>query len=263
VVFAARFAVPQFLNRWVYTNIQFVKVTFDHDGYRGTETMAVNHITRQTYPRLLAGLRKFRDEVYPKRRQIYEKAAREPQQPHALLITCSDSRIDPELLTQSGPGEIFVTRNVGNLVPVYGDRQSAVSAVIEYAVAGLCVDDIVICGHTDCGAMKALLDRETLKGFPATRTWLGNAEAALTAIRSPGSPAEDANTLLQLIEENVLLQITHLKTHPFVAARLAEGTLSVHGWVYDIGQGDVRLYDPVPGQFVSIDATRATLTVEA
>ena len=95
--------------------------------------MAVNHITRQTYPRLLAGLRKFRDEVYPKRRQIYEKAAREPQQPHALLITCSDSRIDPELITQSGPGEIFVTRNVGNLVPVYGDRQSAVSAVIEYS----------------------------------------------------------------------------------------------------------------------------------
>jgi carbonic anhydrase len=216
--------------------------------------MTLDYIARQTYQSLLDGLRQFRHGIYPSRRHVYEKAAREPQQPHALVITCSDSRIDPELITQSGPGEIFVTRNVGNLVPIYGVGEGAASAVIEYAVAALGVDDIVVCGHTDCGAMKGLLHRETLAAYPATNAWLHNADDAMLAVCSRQNPVEGANGLVQLIEENVLLQMTHLKTHPSVAERLVQGTLSIHGWVYDIGHGDVRVYDPAPGRFISIDA---------
>src|SRR5436305_23858 len=107
--------------------------------------------------RLLDGVRRFRHEIYPSRREVYKEAARRPQRPHTLFITCADSRIDPELITQSGTGEIFVTRNIGNLVPPYGEMLGGVSAVIEYAVAALRVDHVVICGHTDCGAMKASL----------------------------------------------------------------------------------------------------------
>src|SRR4051794_36399317 len=110
--------------------------------------------------RLLEGVRKFRRDVYAKNRETYERVAREPQSPDTLFITCADSRIDPELLTQSGPGDIFVTRNIGNLVPAYGQMMGGVSAVIEYATVVLGVHQIVVCGHTDCGAIKALLKRE-------------------------------------------------------------------------------------------------------
>ena len=201
--------------------------------------------------RLLEGVRSFRREVYPRRRDVYEKAARTPQRPDTLFVTCADSRIDPELITQSGPGEIFVTRNVGNLVPAYGEMLGGVSAVIEYAVAALDVSHVVVCGHTDCGAMKALLHPEQAKQLPTVEAWLRNAEAARRVVDAHG-PAADGDLLNALIEENVRLQMTHLRTHPSVAGRLAEGRLTVHGWVYDIGQGDVRIHDAESDRFVSI-----------
>jgi carbonic anhydrase len=213
----------------------------------------MSRATMQTYARLLAGLRRFRYEIFPSRRDVYEKAAREPQRPHALIVTCSDSRIDPELITQSGPGEIFVARNIGNLVPPYGQKGDPVAAVIEFAVASLGVEEIVVCGHTDCGAMKGLLDSDTLAASPATAEWLRYAEAALSTVRCRDATLQEPCTLCELIEENVLLQITHLKTHPSVAGGLARDALSIHGWVYDIGRGDVLVYDPVPGRFLSID----------
>ena len=101
------------------------------------------------------GIRRFQEEIYPERRDTYIKAASEPQRPHTLIITCADSRIDPEAVTQAGPGEVFVTRNIGNMVPAYGEMLGGVSAVIEYAVTALKVRHVVICGHSDCGAMKA------------------------------------------------------------------------------------------------------------
>jgi carbonic anhydrase len=108
--------------------------------------------------RLLDGVRRFQLDVFPERQAAYERLMREGQKPHSLFITCADSRIDPELLTQSEPGEIFVSRNIGNLVPAYGEMLGGISAVIEYAVTALDVDQVVICGHSDCGAMRALLD---------------------------------------------------------------------------------------------------------
>jgi carbonic anhydrase len=205
------------------------------------------------WQRMLDGVRSFRREVFPAHRALYETVASEGQKPHTLLITCADSRIDPELLTSSGPGEIFVTRNIGNLVPAYGEMLGGVSAVIEFAVSGLGVRHIVVCGHADCGAMKGLLRPESVESMPTVRQWLRNAAAALSIVqaRDAGSPPDVF--MEQLIETNVLLQLDHLRTHPSVAGQMARGALTLHGWVYEIGTGIVRMYDPALGRFEPIN----------
>lgn len=202
---------------------------------------------------LLLGIKKFRNEVYPKQKEAYQQLAREGQKPHTLFITCADSRIDPEGLTQSGPGEIFVSRNIGNIVPAYGEMLGATSAVVEYAVVALQVSHIVICGHTDCGAMKGLLHPDKVEGVPTVKKWLRNGDAALSVVRA-GEPPEDEHALVdQLIEQNVLLQMNHLRTHPSVSGRLAQRNLEISGWVYDIAQGTVRIHDEEQGKFLPFE----------
>jgi len=192
--------------------------------------------------KLKDGVIRFQTSVYPSQAAKYEKAASEPQRPEALFITCADSRIDPELITQSGPGEIFVTRNVGNLVPAYGEMLGGVSAVIEYAVSALKVKHVVICGHSDCGAMKALLNPSSLDSMSTVKSWMRNAEAALSVATSIGKEADDfPKKLSTLTEENVLLQLQHLRTHPSVAGAIAREELTLSGWVYEIGSGQVRI----------------------
>ena len=199
--------------------------------------------------RLLAGVRRFQQEVYPQRQAVYQQVMREGQKPHTLFITCADSRIDPELITQSGPGEIFVSRNIGNLVPAYGDAIGGVSAIIEYAVDGLQVCHIVVCGHTGCGAMIGLLHPNKVEQLPLVKSWLRHGDAALRVVCSRNSGASEASTLAELIEQNVLLQLHHLRTHPSVAGRLAQGSLALSGWVYDIGSGTMRVYSESHGEF--------------
>jgi carbonic anhydrase len=191
---------------------------------------------------LKAGIRRFRREVYPAHAEMYVKAVSEPQHPSTLLVTCADSRIDLEMLTQSQPGELFVARNVGNMVPAYGEMLGGVSAVVEYAVTVLQVKHVVVCGHTDCGAMKALLKPESLDTMPTVKSWLTNAQAALSVANSLGKPDETpTERLKRLTEENVLLQMQHLRTHPSVAGAMAREELTISGWVYDIGTGEVRI----------------------
>ena len=191
---------------------------------------------------LKAGIRKFRTEIYPENEATYLKAVSGPQSPHALFITCADSRIDPELITQSRPGDLFVTRNVGNLVPAYGEMMGGVSAVIEYAVSALKVQHVVVCGHSDCGAMKGLLNPESLEKMPTVKSWLKNAHAALSVASSLADPDEKPGDLIRrLTQENVLLQLQHLRTHPSVAGAMAREALTISGWVYDIGMGEVRI----------------------
>jgi carbonic anhydrase len=202
---------------------------------------------------LLAGVRKFRREVYPGQKEMYEQVMREPQSPHTLVVTCADSRIDPEMLTQSNPGEIFVTRNIGNLVPAYGQMPGGISAVVEYAVTALDVSQVVICGHEDCGAMKGLLQPDAMAKMPLVKSWLMNAEAALSVVEARNKSADPQGVLSQLIEENVLLQMSHLRTHPLVAGKVAMGTLAISGWVYDIAGGSVRVYDEGLRRFVEQD----------
>jgi carbonic anhydrase len=206
--------------------------------------------SEETLLKLKDGILRFQQDVYPARREEYEYAATHPQKPHTLLITCADSRIDPEALTDSGPGEIFVTRNVGNMVPAYGEMLGGVSAVIEYAIDALNVSHVVVCGHTDCGAMKGILaDEGQLDKMPTVKSWLRNADAAKRVAASVDGGQPSMKTMT---EQNVLLQLQHLRTHPSVAGAVARGTLSMSGWVYDIAHGDVRIYTEATNQFVSV-----------
>lgn len=196
---------------------------------------------------IVAGVKRFREEVYPAQRELFEKLAHE-QTPRAMFITCADSRIIPELITQSAPGDLFVTRNVGNVVPPYGQMMGGVSTAIEFAVVALGVHHIIICGHSDCGAMKAVLNPEQLERMPTVKAWLRHSEVAKIVVEENCGCA-DHNTLGILTEENVLAQLGHLSTHPSVAARLARGDLFIHGWVYDIGTSQIRAYDAERGEF--------------
>ena len=200
--------------------------------------------------RLVAGVLRFQQEVYPQMQTTYQRLVQEGQKPHALFITCADSRVDPELITQSGPGEIFVSRNVGNLVPPYGEPAGGMSAIVEYAIAALRVSHVVICGHTDCGAMIGLLHPEKIKGLPGVTSWLHNGEAGLSIVRNRKTARNERSALEVLIEENVLQQLRHLRTYPCIAGRLAEEAITLSGWVYDIGHGIIRIYDEEQRRFL-------------
>ena len=200
------------------------------------------------------GVRRFRSEVYPGLADVYTRAAREAQRPHTLFITCADSRIEPNEITQTGPGEVFVTRNIGNMVPAYGEMLGGVSAVIEFAVTGLHVKHIVICGHSDCGAMKALLNPESVKSMPTVASWMTNARAALAVADTLHQKAGHTDDMMPLLtQQNVLLQLQHLKTHPSVAGAMAQGELTVSGWIYDIGKGQVFIAEDGQRDFVPVE----------
>lgn len=199
---------------------------------------------------LLKGFTHFRDSVYPSQRGLFQQLAA-GQKPHTFFITCADSRVMPELMFNAGPGELFVLRNIGNIVPPYSNHVGGVTAAIEYAVGVLGVSNIVVCGHSDCGAMKAVLKPESLAGLPSVAAWLRHADTARHVAASQGH--EHAHEgLACLTEENVISQLDHLRTQPVVAARLANGTLRIHGWIYDIAHGEIRAFDAQQGRFVSL-----------
>jgi carbonic anhydrase len=192
--------------------------------------------------KLKEGIRRFQANVHAHNADNYQRVATTPQQPHTLIVACADSRVDVESITSSSPGDVFVARNIGNMVPGYGEMLGGVSAVIEYAVSALKVKHVVICGHSDCGAMKALLNPESTDGMPTVKSWLTNGKAALTVATSLGH-ADDrpSERIRRLTEENVLMQLAHLKTHPSIAGALARGEITVSGWVYEIATGEVRI----------------------
>jgi len=204
--------------------------------------------------RLKAGVRRFQAEVHARSADEYQRAATSPQQPHTLIIACADSRVDVEAITSSKPGEVFIARNIGNMVPAYGEMLGGVSAVIEYAVTALNVRHIVVCGHSDCGAMKALLNPSSTDHMPTVRRWLRNGQAALQIAETLHHPDDGlAERLRKLTEENVLMQLAHLKTHPSVAGAMARRQLTISGWVYEIGTGDVRIAEDSGREFTSVN----------
>ena len=196
------------------------------------------------FDQLLDGVSKFRDSIFPERRGQFAKLA-EGQHPHTLFITCADSRVVPEMITQTDPGDMFVCRNIGNIVPAYGEMLGGVSAIVEYACVALGVTHIVVCGHSDCGAMKGLLqaDDPTLKRMPTVGSWLRNAEAARSVVEALNPDLAGSDKVQALVEQNIRLQLQHLRTHPSVAARTADGSLKLHGWLYDIENGAVTTLD--------------------
>jgi carbonic anhydrase len=201
--------------------------------------------------KIAAGVAKFQQEAYHEHRDLFEKLA-EGQSPEALFITCADSRIDPSLVTQTTPGELFILRNAGNIVPPHSQYTGAMTASIEFAVGALRVPHIVICGHSECGAMKGAMNPEGLDDFPHVREWLGYARAAALVTKRKGAALDEKDKLNMLIRENVLLQIAHLRTHPYVAAQLSAGETQIHGWVYDIRSGGVHAYDEHKNEFVPV-----------
>ncbi|MGH7250544.1 MAG: carbonic anhydrase [Nitrospiraceae bacterium] len=203
--------------------------------------------------KLVEGFKKFQSEVFRAKRELFRRLSQK-QEPRALFITCSDSRIDPTLLTQTEPGELFILRNAGNIVPSYGGMLGGSTATIEYGVSVLGVKHVIVCGHTDCGVMKALLHPETVEELPAVKNWMVQAESTRRIVRENYADLKGDELLVATIQENVRVQLSHLRTHPGVAARLRRGSLTIHGWVYSISTGDIWAYDDDKGEFVSLIA---------
>jgi carbonic anhydrase len=173
------------------------------------------------------------------------------QNPETLFITCSDSRIDPNLLTRSKPGDLFILRNAGNIVPPHGVA-SGEAATIEFAVTALGVKDIIICGHSHCGAMRGLLQPEEIASLPAVSSWLSHAEKTRRIVKENYGHLDGNRLLTATVEENVLVQLENLRTLSPVASGLVRAELHLHGWVYKIETGEVFAYDTTSGQFVPV-----------
>jgi carbonic anhydrase len=198
------------------------------------------------------GYKKFRAEVYAPQIKKYQNMAKS-QAPKTLFITCADSRVVPSVFTQTAEGDLFQCRVVGNLIPAHGNNAGGVTSAIEYAVMVLNVNHIIVCGHSDCGAMRAFSHPEKLEGLKAVRSWIEHADSAITMSREHHGHLHGDAFVAALAKENVVSQLQHLHTHPCVATRLRRGTLETYGWYYDIGEGTIEQYDPATQTFLPLD----------
>jgi len=199
---------------------------------------------------IIDGFLKFQRDAFPERVKLFKDLATQ-QSPRALFVSCSDSRLVPELVTQREPGDLFVIRNAGNIVPSYGPEPGGVSASVEYAVAALQVADIVICGHSDCGAMTAIATCKCLDHMPAVAGWLRYADSA--RVVNEARPHQTPHAKVEaMVRENVIAQLANIQTHPSVRLALEEGRVALHGWIYDIESGRIDAFDGRTGQFVSL-----------
>jgi carbonic anhydrase len=201
--------------------------------------------------KLVHGVHHFQNTAFSSHRELFERLSR-GQNPETMFITCSDSRINPNLLTSTGPGDLFILRNAGNLIPPEGSGWGSELATIEYAVAALGVHDIIVCGHTDCGAINALLEPDSVQALPAMGHWLQHASDTRHIVLQNYPELTGQAQQHIAVQENVLVQLDHLRTHPAVAARLEDGTLHLHGWVYHLGTGKVFAYDIAEDEFLPI-----------
>jgi carbonic anhydrase len=206
---------------------------------------------RRIVERLLEGHRHFLAEVFPARKREFHLLA-DRQAPEVLFLTCADSRVLPDLILGTGPGDLFITRNAGNVVPITSQDVDGVTATIEYAVEVIKVKHAIVCGHSDCGAMKAALNRKGLENLPKARRWLEHVEAAFS-YRQPLNPADgEGADLASLIRGNVVAQFMNMRAQPSVARAVEEGRLTVHGWYYDILTGQIERYDEKLRTFLPI-----------
>jgi carbonic anhydrase len=202
--------------------------------------------------KLIQGIHRFQADVFARNLDFYRKLA-DGQAPQALFITCSDSRVVPDLICQTDPGELFVIRNAGNIIPPHTPGSpSGEAATIEYAIKGLGIRDIVVCGHTRCGAMQAVAHPDSTANMPRVRQWLEHAQAGMEIVCTCYQHLVPEARQKVLIQENVLVQLEHLRTHPVVAAALASGELKLHAWVYKMETGEVFAYDSAVGQFTPL-----------
>lgn len=202
--------------------------------------------------KLIEGVHSFHRETFRHQRELFDELALR-QTPEVLFITCADSRIVPNTLTNTGAGDLFIIRNAGNIVPPAGSPDRGVEATIEYAVQVLGIKDIIVCGHSNCGAMRALIDPRPLESLPAMRDWLEYAAETRKIVAKSYQHLEGEARVMAAVEENVLEQLDHVSHLPSVAPALARGAVKLHGWVYKIKTGEVFHYDPSEGQYLSLD----------
>ncbi len=201
--------------------------------------------------RLKAGVSKFQNEVFPRERELFQRLATK-QHPEILFLTCADSRVNPNLITQTQPGDLFICRNIGNVVPPHGTQDGSVATVMEYAIDVLGVEHIIVCGHSNCGAIKSLLDPNDDSQVPMVTEWLRYAEAARRVATSMHQRQLSDDLLLTATEQNVIAQLNNLRTYPEIAARLSAKKLTLHGWYYDIASGRIDEFDAASGTFVPL-----------
>jgi carbonic anhydrase len=204
----------------------------------------------RTMKNLIQGLREFKTSYFSEHQQMFEQLSH-GQKPRVLFVTCSDSRIDPNLITQTDPGELFVIRNAGNIIPPFGAANGGEGAAVEYAVQALGIEQIIVCGHSHCGAMKGLLQLGSLaEEMPLVYEWLKHAEATRRLVKENYQGYSKDELLEIAIAENVLTQIDNLKTYPVIHSRIYQGKLHIYGWIYLIETGEVMAYDPVTHAYI-------------
>lgn len=217
--------------------------------------MPINNNSVMPIKRILQGLNEFQTNYFTIHQEMFEQLSH-GQQPEILFITCSDSRIDPNLLTQTKPGELFILRNLGNIIPCHGTANNGEGAAIEYAILALNIRNIVVCGHSHCGSMKGLLKLNNLvEEMPLVYDWLkNNAESTRRLLKDNYQDFQGEELLKVAIQENVLTQIENLETYPVIRSKLHANQISLHAWVYEIESGNILAYNADKSQFVSLNS---------
>jgi carbonic anhydrase len=200
---------------------------------------------------LIEGHRRFLAEAFPARRDQFHLLA-DRQQPETLFVTCADSRIVPDLILQTQPGDLFICRNAGNVIPGVGEPAGGVSATIQYAVEVLRVRHLIVCGHSDCGVIRALMNPAALAGLNSVKDWLQHVEPAWQYLDEVERNAGELTRHTALTHANVLVQLDNLRSHGYLQRAVGEGRLQVHGWYYDILSGRIERYDEAAGKFVPL-----------
>lgn len=201
--------------------------------------------------KLIDGVHYFQNVGFRQQQELFERLAG-GQNPEACFITCSDSRIDPNLITNAKPGQLFIVRNAGNVIPCYGTSNNGELAAVEFAVGVLGVKDIIVCGHTHCGAMKGVLNPQSLDSLPTLKRWLSHCDSTAEIIKDHYSHLSGEELYTATAEENVLVQLEHLRTLPIIASRASRGIINLHGWMYKFETGEVFVYDSAIGQFAKL-----------
>jgi carbonic anhydrase len=201
---------------------------------------------------LIGRVFRFEKTIFPESGELFAKLASQGQSPKALMISCADSRIVPEQILQAQPGDLFVCRNAGNMVPPFATMNGGVSSTVEYAVVALGVRDIIVCGHSDCGAMKALSNPVGQEAMPNVAAWLRHGSAAAHIVTTTSPHLHEKGRVRAVSLENIIAQLAHLRTHPAVAAAVAKGEMALHGWFVDIHAGQVLGLDGDTGQFLPL-----------
>ncbi len=212
--------------------------------------------------KLIEGIVDFRKKLTEENRALFAKLAL-GQKPDALFIACSDSRVVPNLFASTNPGDLFVLRNVGNLIPPASTRSEACSAAaLEFSLFSLNIADIIVCGHSECGAMNALIQDVDKNKCPHLVSWLSHAKPSLQKVQQGYINESTLSITNQISQVNVLQQMEHIQSYPFVQERLEKGMLRIHGWWFDIAQANVYCYEPPQKKFVLIDEEESKLILK-